>query len=315
MHENPPSDPAPAAPAGEARPDFSVYPLCGWYPGHMLRADRKFKDRLRLVDLVVEILDARAPAVSINPGLRRLTAGKPRFVLFSKADLANPAVSRQWVRHLREQGVPCWFGDVRSQTVPARLPAVWRRAAARGGGGRRASGAVGSTGRHGRQTLRIMVVGIPNVGKSTLINRLAARRRVAVGPRPGVTRGVQWAALEGGIELLDTPGVLWPRLRNKEQELELGLIGAIPDDLIGTELLCEYLWWRLATAPEPVHWELYDLTAPPTAPRDLLAAVARRRGLVQTGARPDWARSAAALLKDFREGRLGRFTLDTPPKE
>ncbi|NOY80202.1 MAG: ribosome biogenesis GTPase YlqF [Kiritimatiellaeota bacterium] len=281
----------------------------------MLRADRKFKARLKLVDLVVELLDARAPAVSVNPDLRRLTTGKPRYVLFSKADLANPNLSRRWARRLRTEGIPCWFGDIRSQAVAARMPAAWRRAAA--GGERRTmtAGADAPAGRHGRQTLRVMVVGIPNVGKSTLINRLAARRRAAVGPRPGVTRNVQWAMLQGGIELLDTPGVLWPRLRSKEQELELGLIGAIPDDLIGAELLCEYLWWRLATAPEPIHWELYDLPGPPATSQDLLAAVARRRGLLQAGAQPDWARSAAALLKDFREGRLGRFTLDAPPVE
>lgn len=307
MREDPPVESgSPALPAAE-RPDFSTFPLCGWYPGHMLRTDRGFKTRLKLVDLVVEILDARAPAVSVNPEIQRLSAGKPRFLVFSKSDLASRSRLRQWGRHFEERGVRYWFGDLRSQAAAARLPSLWRQTAnanPQTDGNPRGSG---------RRAFRVMIAGIPNVGKSTLINRLAAHRKTAVGPRPGVTRGHQWVPLQGGIELLDTPGVLWPRLRNKEQELELGTIGAIPDDLIGAELLCEFLWCRLIDSPEPVRWDLYDLGSPPGTAADLLSAVARRRGLLETGGRPDFARSAAALLKDFREGRLGRFTLDVPP--
>jgi ribosome biogenesis GTPase A len=158
-----------------------------------------------------------------------------------------------------------------------------------------------------------MIVGIPNVGKSTLVNRLHEGKRAQVGPRPGVTRHNQWIPLQGDVELLDTPGVIWPQVRNKEHELRLALIGSIKDEVIGVELLAEFVWYELSRQPERVDWSLYDLTACPEHPEDLMQAVARRRGLIKGGGVVDYVRTAHALLKDFRDRRLGDLTLEFPP--
>jgi len=301
MNDLPRNDAVPAGP-GRRTSRFADLALCGWYPGHMLRADRELAECLRLVDLVVELLDARAPESTANPRLRKRLGDKPRFVCLTKADLADPAATRKWVRFFRKQADGAAAADLRDVRSVHGLPALWRRLIEQRGRSRaRAVRAV-----------RVMIVGVPNVGKSTLVNRLALQRRAAVGPRPGVTRRHQWTALRGGLELLDSPGVLWPRLRDKEHELLLGLLGCIPDDLLGEELLAEYFWERSRAFAAAVRWDAYGLDAPPRAPDELLEAVARRRGLLQKGGEPDLHRAACVLLRDFREGRLGRITFETP---
>lgn len=288
-----------------SRVEFDHLPLTGWFPGHMLKAGRKMREALRLVDLVVELVDARAPAASRNPEFRELLHGKPALLLANKADLADPVQSQAWETTFSGEGIPSLFLDATHLQNTAALLARWKQTAE---SERRARGAT----RPLTRPVRVMIVGIPNVGKSTLVNRLAAGRKAEVGPKPGVTRANQWIALQEGVELLDTPGVLWPTIRSKTHELMLGLIGAIRDDVLDPELLAEFLWTRLQQVSGTVNWETYDIPTCPALPEDLLAAVARRRGLLRAGGHVDSDRAAYALLKDFRTARLGRLTLETP---
>lgn len=289
--------------------DFSALPLTGWYPGHMLKAGRAMQEVLRLVDLVVELVDARAPASSRNPRLRQLLQSRPVLIVANKADLADPALSRQWQACLEAQGERVLLLDSPHLTDPGRLVAAWKQVAE---AERRGRGATLELTR----PVRLMIVGVPNVGKSTLVNRLYEGKRVLVGPKPGVTRQNQWVPLREGVELLDTPGVLWPTIKTKAHELRLGLVGCIRDELIGIELLAEFLWDVLRQEPPGVvQWSVYGLSSAPTTPEGFIEAVARRRGLLLTGGRIDRERAATAVLKDFREGRLGRITIERPPGE
>ena len=272
----------------------------------MLRTGRALQGCLKLVDLVVELLDARIPQTSRNPALDRAFKGKQRFLVFAKADLADPRATERWRASLDREGQGAVFVDARDAGQVAQLSGLWRREVDRERSSRR-------HGHIGNRPVRILIAGIPNVGKSTLVNRLADARRARVGPRPGVTRHQQWIRLRGGIELLDTPGVLWPRIRSKELELRLALVGTIPDDLVGEELLAEYLWHVLRPRTG-VNWNLYGLDAPPEDVDDLLLAVGTRRGCLRSGGVVDTRQSAVRLLRDYRSGRLGRFTFGAAPE-
>ncbi len=287
--------------------DFNVLPLTGWYPGHMLKAGRAMQDVLRLVDLVVELVDARAPAATRNPRFREWLQSRPAVIVANKADLADAAASRRWQAYLEAQGERVILLDAQHVADPTRVVAAWKRIAEEE---RRARGASTALTR----PVRLMIAGVPNVGKSTLVNGLFEGRRAQVGPKPGVTRQNQWVPLREGVELLDTPGVLWPRIHDKEHELRLALVGCIRDEVIGLELLAEFLWVELSRqAPAAVVWSLYGLEAAPPSVEAFLESVARRRGLLRAGGRIDTERTATAVLKDFREGRLGRITLELPP--
>lgn len=287
---------------------FNELPMLGWYPRHMLKAGEQMRERLKLVDLIVEILDARLPPLSQNPEFDRLFGQKPRFRLFNKGDLVPEAFATAWREHFRNEGVPCAFvdslhGDQRLKS----LPDEWTRFVERQ---RRERGATRTLYR----PIRVMVAGVPNVGKSTLINRLVASRRTRVGPRPGITRAQEWIRLPDGTELLDTPGVMWPAVHDKDHELRLGLAGAIKDDLLGEELLAEFLLEAvLRPCAEKVDWALYGLDAPPAAAHGLLTAVGQRRGLLKPGGTVDTRQAAIILLKDFRDAKLGRITLTNAP--
>jgi ribosome biogenesis GTPase A len=289
--------------------DFSVLPLTGWYPGHMLKAGRAMQEVLRLVDLVVELVDARAPASSRNPRFRQLLQSRPVLIVANKADLADPELSRRWQAYLEAQGERVLLLDSPHLTDPSRLVAAWKQVAE---AERRGRGAI----RELTRPVRLMIAGVPNVGKSTLVNRLYEGKRVLVGPKPGVTRQNQWVPLREGVELLDTPGVLWPKIETKEHELRLGLVGCIRDEVLGIELLTEFLWDVLRRLPtNRVNWPLYGLTGAPATPEGFIEAIARRRGLLLPGGRIDAERAATAVLKDFREGRLGRISIEEPPDQ
>jgi ribosome biogenesis GTPase A len=259
--------------------------------------------RLKLVDLVVELLDARLPATSRNPAFARLFGNKPRCEVFTKSDLAAAAACREWRRRLEGEGRVVRFVDAKAGHGLDGLVAWWQGLVA---AARAHSGAKHAL----HRPVRVMIAGIPNVGKSTLVNRLAAARRAAVGPRPGVTRHQQWIRLADGAELLDTPGVLWPRIRSKRMELKLALAGTIKDELVGVELVAEFLWEWAFRNPDALDFRLYGLPAVPESPDALLTAVGTRRGLLRSGGEVDTAQSASVLLRDFREGRLGRVVLD-----
>jgi len=271
----------------------------------MLKAGRQMRECLKLVDLVVELLDARIPSASRNPAFAELLRGKPTFLVMNKADLADPEASRRWTAWFSERGAAVCFLDAKQDADAVKLVEAWRRRA-------ESERARRGVTRPLTRPLRIMIAGIPNVGKSTLVNRLVAARKAAVGPKPGVTRANQWVVLKGDVELLDTPGVLWPRIRSKTHELKLALTGAMKDEVAGVELVAEYLWDCLREQPDKTAWEMFDLDACPAGPDELLQAVGRRRGLLRARGEVDRARSAAALLKDYRAAKLGRFTLDAP---
>lgn len=286
---------------------FNDLALTGWFPGHMLKAGRQMREIAPLIDLVVELVDARLPLSSRNPRFHELLPGKPAMVVANKADLADPAASRRWQRWFEAQGERVFFLNAREPGDPDRLVRFWERTAHEERDKRGATQAL-------NRPVRVMIVGIPNVGKSTLVNQLCTEKRAQVGPRPGVTRQNQWIRLRGNqVELLDTPGVLWPQIRDKEHELRLAMIGSIRDEVIGVELLAEFIWYELSRQPDRVDWSLYDLAACPEYPEEMMAAVARRRGLLRGGGAIDHVRAAHALVKDYRDLRLGALTLESPP--
>jgi ribosome biogenesis GTPase A len=289
--------------------DLNQYPLTGWFPGHMLKAGRQMREALKLIDLLVELVDARAPLSTRNPELlRKLGGNKPALLVASKADLASPAISSAWESWLAAQGERVFFLDAYKIANVRGLIQLWKKIVLEE---RAARGAT----RPLLRPIRIMILGIPNIGKSTLVNRLHEKKHALVGPKPGVTRQNQWIALADGVELLDTPGVIWPSIKSKCHELLLTLLGNIKDEIVGTYLVAQYLCLKLqeSGAAGP----LADLTGTEISdpdPEASLAAFAQRRNFLLPGGVPDQERAAIALIKEFRDGRLGRISLETPPK-
>ena len=279
----------------------------GWYPGHMLKAQHAMRQALSLVDLAVELVDARAPLATRNPRLARLIANKSRIILANKADLACKALNANWTKWFAARGLRLDFVQADKLSRPEAMTASWREQVLRD---RAARGAT----RPLLRPIRMMIVGIPNIGKSTLINHLRAKNIAKTGPVPGVTRQTQWVPLAGGIELLDTPGILWPQLRDPRQQLLLTALGNIPDTAIAPVFTAEYLIERLRELPIREPLKNLDLDDAPETAGGVLEALARRRGMLLPGGLPDTERAANALLKDFRTGRLGRFTLEPPPE-
>jgi ribosome biogenesis GTPase A len=285
--------------------DFNSLPLTRWFPGHMVKATRKINELLKVIDLVVEVCDARIPGSSRNPTFDQLFQRKQRFIVFNKADLADPTTTGQWKAWYESRGIQ--VAPLSAITGQGISSLVGQFKSACMAGPQRAS-----VGDPSRRSVRVLISGVPNVGKSTLINRLAAQHRAAVGPSPGVTRNNQWIPIKGGVELLDTPGILWPVIRDKEHELRLAVCGCIRDPVIGNELLAEFLWYDLSRLGTPVRWDLYGLDHCPESIGELMQAIARRRGMLLAGGDADLERSSTTLVRDFRDGKLGRFTFERP---
>lgn len=287
--------------------DFSQYPLSGWYPGHMLKAGKAMQDALKLVDLVVELIDARAPVSSRNPDLREILQGKPFLLVANKIDLADPKASKQWADFFAKEGSKMFLLDSRHLGNFKGLAELWKSMVAED---RKAKGAT----RPLTRPVRVMIAGVPNIGKSTLINHMSTKNKAQVGPKPGVTRQNQWIPLDGGIELLDTPGILWPHIRDKKHELLLALLGNLKEEVIDQVLLSDYLWTELKKQPK-VKWNVIGFDQCPETPDILLEGIARKRGLLKQGGAPDWFRAASTFIKEYRDGRLGRFTFEQPPQQ
>ena len=277
-----------------------------WFPGHMTKALRSMESDLKLVDCVCEITDARIPRSSRNPALDELLGRKPRLVLLNRADQADAAMTRRWIEHYRAEGIAALETDSRSgkgverfpQAVRDLLSEKLRALEARGQGGR---------------PLRAMVVGIPNVGKSTFINKAAGRKAAAASDRPGVTRGKQWVTVSRGLELLDTPGVLWPKFDDPVIGEHLAFTGAVKDQVLDTEELAAHLLSLLAELALEALAERYKLTETEGRPGwELLETAARKRGFLVSGGEADTLRMANVLLDEFRAGKLGRLTLEAP---
>lgn len=276
-----------------------------WFPGHMAKARRMIREDSALVDAVCEIIDARIPASSRNPELPELTAGKPRMVILNRVDEADPAATARWRAVIAREGCPVLETDCKS-----------------GRGVNAFTGAVRSLLRErialyesrgqGGKPLRVMVAGIPNVGKSSFINRVARRRAAEAGDRPGVTRGKQWINAGNGVELLDTPGLLWPRFEDKAVGENLAFTGAVRDEILDAEALGARLMTRLAALYPDRLLQRYKLTDVETKTGDqMLAEAARRRGFLISGGEVDTERMAKVFLDEFRGGKLGRITLET----
>ena len=280
-----------------------------WCPGHMAKTKRLITECLPLVDIVIEVLDARIPVSSKNPVLDSLLGQKPRLAVFSKSALADPEASRLWQAYYREKGTETIFYDCRSgDNLNAIAPKVREIL----GEKLERYESKGMTGRK----LKAMIVGIPNVGKSSLINALAGSNRAKVENRPGVTLTKQWITTKVGIDLLDMPGVLWPKFEDRIVGENLAIPGAIKDDVLDIEQLAVLLVGRLRKiAPEKLseRYKLGDMAQYDDIPdHELFEIIGRKRGFLVSGGEVDWERSANMLLDEFRAARIGRITLEVP---
>ncbi|MDE6782010.1 MAG: ribosome biogenesis GTPase YlqF [Ruminococcus sp.] len=278
-----------------------------WFPGHMAKTRRAITANLKLVDAVVEIVDARAPLSSRNPKMDRLTAGKPRIILLNKCDLADEKATQKWISYFDNIGVTALAVDCKSgKGLKQFIPAVKSRTLKELMEKRRKNGMSGAP-------VRLMIVGIPNVGKSSLINRLAGAKRAKVEDRPGVTRIKQWVKLENNVELLDMPGVLWPKFEDQTVAVKLAFTGAVSDDILDIETLAMKLLVFLKENYPQSLTERYKIEySDGETGLDLLEKVGRKRGMIISGGEVNTERTAITVIDEFRSAKLGRITLELP---
>ena len=281
-----------------------------WFPGHMIKTKRQIQASLKLVDAVAEILDARIPLSSKNPDLQKLIQNKPKVVLLNKCDMANQTATSRWIDYYASQGITAIAVDCKSgKGLNKFAPAVNNVLSER----RERLKAKGMV----NPMLRIMIVGIPNVGKSSFINRVAKQNRAKVEDRPGVTRGNQWYSIAKNIEMLDTPGVLWPKFDDKIVGERLAFTGAVKDQILDTELLAVRLLdflRSLKPADFIARFKLEDIDLDAIDSYELLNVIGKKRGMLISGGEIDTERAAIMLLDEFRSGKLGRITLEMPER-
>ena len=280
-----------------------------WFPGHMTKAQRMIEDNIKQVDAVCEILDARIPRSSRNPDIDRLAAGKPRLVILNRVDLADPKATAAWRRKLEEQGIAVLETDAKSgKGVKDFAPSVRRLLADK----IRDYEAKGQVGR----PLRVMILGIPNVGKSTFINKVAGRKAALAGDKPGVTRGRQWISIDRSLELLDTPGILWPKFESQQVGEMLAITNAIKADVLDKETLGANFMLRLREHYPEALRERYKMEPDPDLNGfELLEEAAKKRGFLVSRGEYDIERMANTLLTEYHEGKLGRLTLEYPDED
>lgn len=282
--------------------DFKIQ----WFPGHMTKAKRMMETQIKLVDVVVEMLDARIPRSSTNPMLVNLLGGKPKVIALNKVDMADNAKTELWLQKFKSSDIPvckvdCATGKGVKQLIgliqTAAKPVIdkWLKKGVR------------------NRPIRVMIVGIPNVGKSTLINRLVGKNKVVAADKPGVTKGQQWITIAKGLELLDTPGVLWPKFEDKEVGFCLAITGAIKEDVFDREQATELLLARLMEAYPQELKNKYTIDFEDRENvKDVMAKIAAARGCLKAGGLYDFDKVYQLVLRDFRSGRMGRFTMDEP---
>ena len=276
-----------------------------WFPGHMTKTKRMIASEIQHMDAVCEILDARIPLSSRNPDVDDLTAGKPRLIILNRADQADPAQTRRWSQYFRAKGWAVLEANAKGGVGTEKFAAAVRELLRDKLESYAAKGQVG-------RVVRVMVLGIPNVGKSTFINKVAKRKTAKAEDRPGVTRSKQWVPVDATLELLDTPGILWPKFDDPEVGKRLAFTGAVKDDVLDIEELACCLMDYLAAHYADVLTERYKIDVEETdTGYDLLEKAGRKRGFLRRGAQVDTERMARILLDEFRGGKLGRFTLET----
>lgn len=274
-----------------------------WFPGHMTKTRRMIEADLKLVDAVVEIVDSRIPESSRNPVINELVSSKPRIILLNKCDYSDDALTKEWQKYYEKQGMSVLVCDCRSGKGINRFLPLLKTKLSELLERRRAKGMIG-------KALRIMVVGIPNVGKSSFINRMANSKKTKVEDRPGVTRGKQWVTIDKEVELLDMPGILWPKFDDKRVALNLAFTGAIKDDVTDVEALAFELGTYLKeNYPERLK-ERYKLDS---LDGNIIEIIAKKRGMMISGGEPDTERAAITLLDEYRSGKIGKITLEKPP--
>ena len=279
-----------------------------WFPGHMTKARRMIVDNIKLVDAVCEIIDARIPVSSRNPDMDELTAGKPRLIILNRVDQADPAVTKLWAAYFKEQGLAFIQTDSKTGSgISGFSPAVNNLLKEK----RAQWEAKGQAGK----AIRAMVLGVPNVGKSSFINRVAKRKAAEASDRPGVTRGRQWINVDRSLELLDTPGILWPRFDSQRIGENLAFTGAIRDEIMDRETLAANLMSRLNKQYPQNLQERYKIETGEFTGFELLEAAAKKRGFLISRGEYDLERMAAVLLDEFRGGKLGRISLERPDDE
>ena len=274
-----------------------------WFPGHMTKAKRKISEQISLVDAVAEVVDARIPVSSRNPDVAELTGKKPHIILLNKCDMADEKSTLDWISFYKDAGITAIAVDSKSgkgisefkKSVMTTLASRLESYKEKGMGGK---------------MLRVMVVGIPNVGKSSFINRLAGKSKARVENRPGVTRGNQWFSVDDKLELLDTPGVLWPKFESQTVGEHLAITGAVTDRILDTELMAIRLLEILKERYLPLVQARYGIDCLPEDSFDALCAIGRKRGMVVRGGEVDTLRAANMLLEEFRNSKIGRITLE-----
>ena len=279
-----------------------------WFPGHMTKTKRQIQANLKLVDAVAEIIDARIPVSSRNPDLNGIIQSKPRVILLNKCDMANRTATKMWIDHFAKQGITSIAVDCKSgkglnkfpQAVNTVLSEKINRLKSKG---------------MRNPMMRIMIVGIPNVGKSSFINRISRQNRAKVEDRPGVTRGNQWFTISNNLEMLDTPGVLWPKFDDQIVGEHLAFTGAVKDQVIDIELLAVRLLdflKKLKPAEFIARFKLEDMDLDNTDSYELLRIIGKKRGMLVSGGEIDTERAAIMLLDEFRAAKLGRITVEMP---
>lgn len=276
-----------------------------WYPGHMTKTRRQMEQDIKLVDLVVEIIDARIPISSRNPDIDTIVKDKPRLIVLNRVDQADQEQTKKWVTYFKRLGHAVLETDAKTGRGVNRFSAVARERLAEQIARWKEKGQVG-------RPVRAMVVGVPNVGKSTFINHVAKRKSAKAGDKPGVTRGKQWVAVDASLDLLDTPGILWPKFEDEQTGLHLAFTGAVKAEIMDLETLAHYLMNLLSRRYPDALRARYNIEIPEEAQGwELVEAAARKRGFLISGGEVDLERMSRILLDEFRSGKLGNFTLET----
>ncbi|QCS52244.1 ribosome biogenesis GTPase YlqF [Priestia flexa] len=277
-----------------------------WFPGHMAKARRQVTEKLKLIDIVYELVDARIPQSSRNPMIDEIIANKPRIVLLNKTDKADPRMTEEWLRYYREQGVQALAIDAQAGKGMKQIVSLSKEILHEKFERMKAKGIKKP------RAIRAMIVGIPNVGKSTLINRLASKKIAKTGDRPGVTQAQQWIKVGSELELLDTPGILWPKFEDQAVGYKLATTGAIKDTIVNMQDICVYAL-RFLSRYYPVNLkERYGLEEIPEDIVELFDAIAAKRGCIMSGGMVDYDKTAELVLREIRTDKLGMLTFDDP---